>query len=291
MIILAGAFMEKLFLETTLKAYVNTAPVNFVRKEAALRPDLAGMKIFAEPLIGFASAADPYFTELKKPGIIGAHFKGPREWLPDANTVISLFLPFTETVKAANRRDMSWPAFEWLHARVEGQKFQDELCGYIAALLSDAGFEAAVPMTDPRFVQASPSITDKNEQGFYTSNWSERHIAYACGLGTFGLSKGLITAKGVAGRYISVITTAFFEPDKRPYTGVYDYCIRCGACARNCPAKAISLEQGKSHPVCSAFVEHTREKQRPRYGCGKCQVKVPCESGIPRRAAEQHTAQ
>ncbi|GHU15567.1 (Fe-S)-binding protein [Spirochaetia bacterium] len=279
--------MEKLFLETVLRDYVNTAPGNFVKKEIALRPDLAGMRIFAEPLIGFASAEDPYFAELKKPGIIGAHFKGPREWLPGANTVISLFLPFTETVKAANREDMSWPAFEWLHARIEGQEFQNELCGHIAALLRGAGFGTAVPMTDPRFVSGNPSITDKTEQGFYTSNWSERHIAYACGLGTFGLSKGLITAKGVAGRYISVITTAFFEPDKRPYTGIYDYCTRCGACVRNCPAKAISLEKGKSHPVCSEFVNRTMEKHRPRYGCGKCQVKVPCESGIPRRDTAQ----
>ncbi|GHT64793.1 (Fe-S)-binding protein [Spirochaetia bacterium] len=273
--------MERLFLETALKDFINTNSGNFVGKEIALRPDLAGMRIFAEPLIGFAAAEDPYFAELKKPGIIGPHFLPPREWLPGAATVISLFLPFTETVKAANRQDMSWPALEWLHARIEGQEFQDELCGYMVTLLKGAGFDAAAPMVDPRFVRASPSITDKTEQGFYTSNWSERHIAYVCGLGTFGLSRGLITAKGVAGRYLSVITTAIFEPDKRPYTGIYDYCTRCGACVRNCPAGAISLEQGKSHPVCSEFVESTREKHRPRFGCGKCQVKAPCESGIP----------
>ncbi|MHC6202316.1 4Fe-4S binding protein [Breznakiellaceae bacterium SP9] len=195
--------------------------------------------------------------------------------------MFSLFLPFSETVKAANRQDLRLPAFEWLHARIEGQKFQDELCGYIVTLLRDAGFDAVCPMIDPRFAAASPSITDKNEQGFFTSNWSERHIAYACGLGTFGLSKGLITVKGVAGRYSSVISSGVFEPDKRQYTGIYDYCTRCGACVQNCPAGAISLEHGKSHPLCSEFVESTREKYRPRYGCGKCQVKVPCESARP----------
>jgi epoxyqueuosine reductase QueG len=276
--------MDKLFLETTIGDYVNTAPGNFVKKEIALRPDLGGMRIFAGPLIGFASAEDPYFTELKKPEVIGVHFKGPHEWLPDAKTIISLFLPFAEEVKKANRRDMSWPALEWLHARIEGQEFQNELCSLIIRLLKDEGFDAAAPMLDPRFASGSPVIADRAEQGFYTSNWSERHAAYACGLGTFGLSKGLITARGVAGRYISVITGAYFEPDGRPYTGIYDYCTRCGACVKNCPAGAISLERGKSHPVCSAFVESTREKHRPRYGCGKCQVKVPCESGIPRRA-------
>ncbi|GHV90955.1 (Fe-S)-binding protein [Spirochaetia bacterium] len=279
--------MEKLFPETALRDFINTNSGNFVKKEIALRPDLAGMRIFAEPLFGFAAAEDPYFAELKKPGIIGAHFKAPREWLPEAKTVISLFLPFTETVKSANRRDMSWPATEWLHARVEGQEFQDEICKYTVKLLKDGGFDAVSPMVDPGFARVSPSITDKTEQGFYTSNWSERHIAYACGLGTFGLSKGLITAKGIAGRYISVITTAFFEPDKRPYTGIYDYCNNCGVCAKNCPAGAISPEKGKIHYLCSDFVESTREKHRPRFGCGKCQVKVPCESGIPGRIAAQ----
>ena len=36
------------------------------------------------------------------------------------------------------------------------------------------------------------------------STWSERHVAYVSGLGTFGLSGGLITAKGQAVRLGSV---------------------------------------------------------------------------------------
>jgi epoxyqueuosine reductase QueG len=150
-------------------------------------------------------------------------------------------------------------------------------------LLKHEGFTAIAPMVDPRFSRISPFNTNEHEQDYYTSNWSERHIAYACGLGTFGLSKGLITGKGIAGRFISLITSAYFTPDKRSYTGIYDYCTNCGACVRNCPAQAITLEKGKIHSICSAFVESTRYKHAPRFGCGKCQVKVPCESGIPAR--------
>jgi epoxyqueuosine reductase QueG len=275
--------MDKARFEKAVKEFVQNSPGNYVQEDIALRPDLAGMQIFSEPIFGYASAEDPLFPELKKPGIIGPHFMAPREWLPSAKTVIALFLPFTETVRAANRQNMDWPAPAWLHARVEGQAFQDQICNFGVELFRNEGMEALAPMEDPRFSRTSPVTQNRNEQDYYTSNWSERHAAYVCGLGTFGLSKGLITKKGIAGRYISVITAAQFESDKRPYTGVYDYCTRCGVCGRNCPGGAISLEKGKSHPLCSAFVESTRVKHAPRFGCGKCQVKVPCEAGIPIR--------
>jgi epoxyqueuosine reductase QueG len=239
------------------------------------------MQIFSEPIFGCASAEDPLFLEMKKPGIIGAHFMAPGEWLKSAKTVISLFLPFTETVRAANRQSMDWPSLEWLHARIEGQAFQNQICGFAVELFRNEGLAALAPMVDPRFSSTSPLTQNRDEQDYYTSNWSERHAAYICGLGTFGLSRGLITKKGIAGRYVSIIVSAEFEADKRPYTDIYGYCSRCGACGRNCPAGAISPEKGKSHPLCSAFVESTRVKHAPRYGCGKCQVKVPCEGSIP----------
>lgn len=131
--------MDKAVFETTLKEYIENSPENRVKEEAALRPDLAGMRIFDEPLFGYASAADPYFAEAKKPGVIGAHFMGPAEWLPEAKTVISLFLPFTEQVRAANRGNPARPADEWLHARVEGQAFQDLICRYAQDLLGREG--------------------------------------------------------------------------------------------------------------------------------------------------------
>jgi epoxyqueuosine reductase QueG len=273
--------MDKQDFIKTAAAYINTAGGNFIGKDTALRADLAGMRIFEEPLAGFAESGDSYFTRLKNPEIIGSHFIMPGEWLPGAKTVISLFLPFTDQVKRANRVNMDWPADEWLHARVEGQAFIAEFCQYMRERITGEGFRCVVPLLDERFATGNPEIKDKTRQGYYTSNWSERHAAYGCGLGTFGLSRGLITRKGIAGRYASLITDAPFEPSPRGYTGIYDYCIRCGACARNCPAGAISPEGGKNHPPCSEFVNLTMKKHHPRYGCGKCQVNVPCESRIP----------
>ena len=273
--------MNKVQFEKALREYIQSSPDNFVTAETALRPDLAGMRIFDEPLIGYAYAADPYFAEAKKPEIIGSHFMSPQEWLEGAKTVISVFLPICEQVRKANRKDMSWPADEWLHARIGGQTFQNQISAFAENLLKTQGFSALAPAIDSRISRGLSTISDKTDEAYYTSNWSERHIAYAAGLGTFGLSKGLITKKGVAGRYLSIITSAVFEPDKRPYSGVYDYCIFCDACAKNCPVNAITKEKGKLHYPCSVFLDNTREKCAPYYGCGKCQVKVPCEDKAP----------
>jgi epoxyqueuosine reductase QueG len=273
--------MDKAGFEKAVKELIKNSPDNFVKKEIAFRPELAGMQIFDEPVFGYASADDDYFEEAKKPGIIGPNYMTPKEWLPGAKTVISFFLPFTEQVRAANRENMAWPADEWLHARIEGQAFQDRICRFAEELLKKEGFSALAPMIDPRIGRGNTPITDRADQNCYPSNWSERHAAYAAGLGTFGLSRGLISRKGVAGRYTSIITTASFEAGKRPYTGVYDYCNNCGACIRNCPAKAISTEKGKMHYPCSKFLNAVKEKHAPYYGCGKCQVKVPCEEKAP----------
>jgi epoxyqueuosine reductase QueG len=269
-----------LFSET-VSSYTSQAEGNLISREIALSPALAGMRIFGRPLIGFAAADDSYFAELKKPGVVGPHLLLPGEWLPRAKTVISIFFPFTEAVRSANRQDMSWPSETWLHGRIEGQSFVLETCKYIENLLRKEGYKTLIPALDSRFLGKDPAVMDKSTHAYYSSNWSERHAAYAAGLGTFGLSRGIITRAGVAGRFGSVITQAYVKPSIRPYTGIYDYCTHCGACAANCPAGAISLEKGKQHPPCSVFLDCTGVKHKPRYGCGKCQVKVPCESRIP----------
>ena len=273
--------MNKVDFETVLREYIRTSPENFIGLDIALRPELAGMQIFDEPLFGYAAADDAYFTTAKNPEVVGAHFMSPGEWLTGAKTVVCLFLPFTAQVRTANRRNMAWPADEWLHGRIEGQNFQNSICRFAEDLLKKAGFPALAPMTDARFTRVSPLTSDKTAQTFYTSNWSERHAAYAAGLGTFSLSKGLITVKGVAGRYLSIISALSFEADKRRYTGIYDYCSNCGACIRNCPTAAISKEREKNHYLCSEFVDSVKAKHDPRFGCGKCQVNVPCETRAP----------
>lgn len=256
--------------------FVETSPDNLITNEIAISEAVDGMKIFEAPIFGFGAVEDKYFKLFKEPNAIGEHFLLPQEWLPQSKTVISFFLPFTEAVKMGNRRDMAWPSEEWLHGRIEGQNFVNKLCQQLNSKLISAGYNSLVPSLDERFWSKST--------GEYTSNWSERHVAFVCGLGTFGLSKGLITKKGIAGRFGSIITELYLSPDKREYESINEYCSMCGECRKNCPVNAISLVKGKNHTICSNFLDKTAEKYKPRYGCGKCQVKVPCENGIPRQS-------
>lgn len=264
------ALAEKFWMET---------PLNLVSHEEAIAPELTGMAIFDRPIAGVSVADDPAFTQLLDPSVIGPHLMLPSQWLPNAKSVVSFFFPFTKAVRRANVRDMKTPAPEWLHGRWEGQAMMNALVRFLMEALERGGIRAVVPTLDSRFW----SRTRAKEPGQvpYTSNWSERHVAYVCGLGTFGLSKGLITEKGTAGRFISLITDLVLAPDIRSYTVPNEYCIRCGACVRNCPVGAISLEHGKDQELCGNLVDAILQKYRPRYGCGKCEVGVPCETTNP----------
>jgi epoxyqueuosine reductase len=124
--------------------FVENSESNFISKETAISDDVAGMRIYDAPIFAFGSADDKLFEDLKKPSAIGGQFMLPKEWLPGARTVISFFLPFSETVKKGNSRDMSWPSSEWLHGRVEGQAMLIRLCEHLNSALADAGYRSVV---------------------------------------------------------------------------------------------------------------------------------------------------
>jgi len=270
--------MDKDRIYTLASDFLDNDAGNYLSAQDALREDLVGMRMYGAPLMGCASAEDPIFRELGCPEAASGEFRPPSFWLPQGRTVLSFFLPVCGEVAASNREDMSFPSPQWLHARMEGQNMIAKLTGYLCAALENEGYAAVAPLLDPRF-------TSRQGPQVFGSNWSERHVAYACGLGTFGLSRGLITQKGMAGRITSLVTDLELEPDHRAYSAFDAYCMYCGACVRNCPVHAISLETGKDNVACSAFLDAVKETQAPRYGCGKCQVGVPCEHRNPAEKA------
>ena len=256
---------------------------NCIMPENEMKSEQPLLRMFDRSLVGISSAADTFFTETcKRPKVVGPHFITPLEWLPEAKSVISIFFNFTTSVTASNIPDPIWPSYEWLYARYEGQMFINKIMSELQNFLQAKGFAAIVPSSDSRFKDVNVTTDKRSLSGMsFTSVWSERHAAYASGLGTFGLSKGLITRNGMAGRFGSIVTSLSLAPTAKRYSRIYEHCIMCGKCAANCPAEAITLKSGKDHFKCNEFGARVKKRFPPRLGCGKCQVNVPCQNCVP----------
>jgi epoxyqueuosine reductase len=251
-----------------------------------------------QALVGFASGADPIFQEYKE--YVGAFHWTPWEVYsqhqpghparPAELSVISWVLPQRQAVREANRRAKKYPAEDWARVRVLGEACNAALREHIAQKLTEAGHPAVPPM------QVSNWTWVRSQKYSYASAWSERHVAHAAGLGTFGLCDGLITPKGKAMRVGSVVARIQLEPTPRPYAGHQDYCSyyvdgSCGKCIDRCPARAITTD-GHDKEKCRQYLLKSRVYVKKTYhyegyGCGLCQVGVPCESRIPVKKARE----
>lgn len=252
----------------------------------------AGEPAWDKPIVGFSNGADPIYEFYKKD--IGSFFLIPIEFFrgtfpaiearPEELTVVSWVLPQTEATKIDHRKETKMPSERWARSRIFGEQVNVKLRRYVVEELGKAGYQAVAPMISPLWHEAI------SEKYLYASTWSERHAAYAAGLGTFGLSDGLITAKGKAHRVGSVIAKIDIQATPRPYTDHHAYCLyyakgTCGICVKKCPAGAISVK-GHDKRKCSGYVDKTHAFVEENYhfkgyGCGLCQVGVPCESRIP----------
>ena len=236
-----------------------------------------GLRFFNEPIIAIGDADDPGFLELKKEGIVGPHHMIPKDWISEAKTVVSIFLPYSDRVLESNLYDPLLPSMEWMFTRVDGQNHLLATGLAVAEALQSDGWHAVVPQADSRFALQTAVQTMGEGTPLFTSNWSERHVAYVSGMGTFGLSTCFISRAGCAGRLISVVTDWPCKPDKKDYHGYLDYCSRCGACISRCPAGVIGLNCRKDKSGCAAYIGKVSANHSPRYGCGKCQSAIPCQ--------------
>ncbi|MFC1918825.1 epoxyqueuosine reductase [Chloroflexota bacterium] len=288
------------FIGQEIKEFVRTNPDNHL-------PFLDGYVMWDEPLVQFADGDDPIFTEYKtiiatthltpREALSKSHDKHPED-MPARLSVISWILPAVEETRKSNHAETRIPSRLWSHTRWYGEKFNEKLRAHVAGLLTGMGYLAAAPILQPYFKVYT------SEKGAY-SNWSERHMAYAAGLGTFSLSDGLITERGIAHRCGSVVTSLILPASPRTAKSPYSNClfyagVNCQACVDRCPAGAIT-EKGHDKVRCRQYLHYigySADALKDGYnndksvaGCGFCQTKVPCEFQNPTRKLKRKTEQ
>lgn len=238
------------------------------------------LPILETPLIGIALVDDPIFETYRSPEIIGSNWRTPKEWMPDAKTAAAMFFPFTKEIRSRHRASKE-PANEaWSFSYGAHFQFMHAFLSAVKTALEKENIKAVVPTEDPSFVMNPIPIKSGNEDDLhYDTSWSNRHVAFAAGLGTFGIHRHLITERGCCGALATVITDCELTPSTRKYSNVYEYCIKCGVCVKRCPANAITIENLRNIKKCG---EHGQMVFQDYQGaCGKCLVGIPCENRNP----------
>jgi epoxyqueuosine reductase len=254
------------------------------------------------PLVGCAAGDDDLWGIIKRD--IGPPCLTPAEVFNFAApggkasaehlSVVSIVIPVPPDARAGNRGEKAYPAESWVRAKIGFDATFDALRVRLHTALSSAGIGHVIPGEHP-FVQ---HVGRSAARGL-ASSWSERHAAYVCGLGTFGLCDGLITERGKAVVCMSLIVDAVMPATVRRYSDLHANCLffrdgTCGRCIGRCPAGAIS-EQGHDKDLCrhqcfDIALPFIREQYGlDEYACGLCQTGVPCETSDPVRA--QRSAQ
>ena len=292
---------DKLWVEKTLADLLPGSPENRL-------DDFNGQSIFDAPVVGVADGADRIFSRLLT--AVSSRHLMPADFLrrnsPSGSDVgcvrvIVWALPFTPEVRASNR-GVNWPSKFYSLARNNGGALIHNTSIRFADLLREQGWAAAVPAASEEYdAFRSPKYT-------FASTWSERHAAYAAGLGQFGLSGALLTPVGSNVRFGSVVTNLPVQPTVRTYDTHRAPCHEsggkiCGRCIGRCPVGAISsggMDKSKCYEMRKAIRDRFMDRylhemkmlsspvtksgrRSPDYslGCALCQCGVPCEGQRP----------
>jgi epoxyqueuosine reductase len=270
--------------------------------------DFGGQPVFGQPLVGMADGDDPVFEALRI--AVNPRHLMPREILrtyaaggsePAGVSVVSWALPFTEEIRRSNR-SREWPSELYSVARNNGGALLHEIGLRLPGMLGERGIASVVPAQTPGY------DAFRDPERTFSSTWSERHIAYAAGLGRFGLNGALITAAGSNARLGSIVTN---RPPDAGLPGRGDHrapCLEsggrvCGLCVEKCPTLAIGstgLDKSRCnerrravrersldaylrtyHLTASPVVKSGRRDPGYSLGCAVCQAGVPCEDRDP----------
>lgn len=216
---------------------------------------------YRKPLIGFADSKNCAFRGLKD--IISSNHLLPYDLLPEASSVVSFFLPFTEELVSINEKH-SYVSEEWAIACIETNELINEIINYIGESLKGHGVMCSNNPASEYF--------DKQK---LVHRWSQRHVAKICGLGNFGINNMLITELGCAGRYGSfVIDMPLIYND----SCTEEFCLykkngSCMVCIESCPTGALAVNEFDRYK-CYAWLKEVSSPYNCDV-CGKC-ITIPC---------------
>ncbi len=260
-----------------------------------LSGDFEGEAIFRDSLVGFVSGADPLLAEYKK--IIGPFHHTPDEAMAWAAAeqgvkkppvkqigVVSFVLPLVDEIVSDNSNQERWTSARWAHGRLYGEVFCQQLVASMLSELADRGILAVAPDLMPDFRKRRyPDVG-------WASPWSHRHMAFAAGLGSFGMNDFFISEMGSAHRCGSLVVGVPLEPDRERHPHHRHNCLHhqtggCLVCAKRCPVGANSAK-GHNKDKCSRNVmnnvPHNQLANNVNiYGCGLCATGTPCAQEAP----------
>jgi epoxyqueuosine reductase QueG len=188
--------------------------------------------------------------------------------------VVVFFLPFSPALGKANGEKKGLASRGWAEAYVETNLLIRKIGSHLARFLRGAGHAAL----------ATPATHNFDEKKL-VSSWSQKHVGYIAGLGTFGHHHQLITEAGCCGRLGSLLTTMEIPATPRPSE---EWCLEkagrpCLACVSNCRYGALfetRFDRKACYRQCLTNDAHYTDLPLVDV-CGKCACEVACSHKIP----------
>ena len=270
-----------------------------------------GGRIFSDPLVGVARGNDYIYKKFKE--VVDQEHLTPLElWIAEGKNevdsselrVVSIVFPYVDKIRTGSKNTTKkgrtlLPAEIYCVGRNYANKFKQDMCRKSIEYYKKKGYDAVAGML-------SEAYTLRTKERFY-STWSERHNAFAAGLGTFSLSDALITEVGCNVRLASVVTNAPLDVTPRKSDDPFANCLyyakgTCRKCEERCPGNAIDAE-GHDKNQCYFYgrvvarkilariepilkphwrrIDGVYKEQYPPVGCAFCQFDVPCMDKNP----------
>jgi len=232
--------------------------------------------MWLKPIMTCLSANHPKLPEIKK--LVSEDHFLPRDLLPDAKSLIIIFIPFSDEVIKSNIEGETASEL-WARAYI--------LTNELLSAINDE-IEGFLLTKNITVYKIKPTHNFFNMETLM-SRWSHRHLAWLAGLGTFGLNNMLITERGCCGRFGSLITNSdLCIHEISNSLPAKERCLNkingsCGICLDHCKFGALSkgkFDRFTCYKMCLKNADVHKSLGLADV-CGKCLVGLPCSSKDP----------